>query len=120
MKHQRVTFLAIAVACSGSCSSLTGAVAGSPQEVANEIRVKVVTRPPIETGIVPAWVRVESLSADRRQLEFFIPYMSTTQKIPEVGAICSFSSHVGDVEGVVGVRDFKGKAFRIVDRFDCN
>ena len=120
MNYQRVMFLATAVAFSSSCISVSDSVAGSPQSAGKGIVVKVVTRPPIETGIIPAWVRVEGLSANRRPLELFIPYMTTTQKLPEVGANCSFSWHFGDVEGVVGVRDFKGKNLRIVDHFDCH
>lgn len=119
MNFQRVTFLAIAVLCSISCSSLTGAVADSSKTVMNKVFVKEVARPPIETGIVPAWVRVVGLTSDKRQLELFIPYMSRTQNLPEVGASCVFSSRVGDVEGVVGVSSFEGKALQIVDQFDC-
>ena len=82
---------------------------------------KVSDRPPIVSGVIVTWVRLDGTDPQGHSDKFFIPFLDEKAELPKPHSQCDIKYHTGTVSGMVGTESLKTPIIdgNIVDDVSC-
>jgi hypothetical protein len=95
-----------------------GSADASNSRIVRGTIVEKSERPP-PSGVISTWVEISVEVEVGATIKVFIPYMSETQRLPNVGETCDFIYQIKNIDGAVGLKISQIQDAKVVGHFVC-